>query len=63
MSDPAPSAGELLDILPGSQLSESEATDLFADGLTEYRAARDSEILEITLNSPLITPRAWWLLV
>lgn len=58
-----PSAGELLDLLLGSQLSEAEATELFADGLDEYRTARDSDILEITLNSPLITPRAWWLLV
>jgi hypothetical protein len=61
MSEPS-SAGELLDILMGAQLSEAEATDLFADGLTEYRHARDSDILEITLTSPLITPRAWWLM-
>ncbi|OQX16198.1 MAG: hypothetical protein BWK73_04860 [Thiothrix lacustris] len=62
MSDPAaPSAGELLDILLGSQLSETEATDLFTDGLNEYRTARDSSVDEITLTSPLITPRAWWL--
>lgn len=62
MSDPIPSAGELLDLLLGAQLSESEAADLFEDGLTEYRTARDSDTLEITLNSPLITPRAWWLM-
>lgn len=64
MSDQvAPSAGELLDLLLGSQLSEAEATNLFADATTEYRAARDSSIDEITPTSPILTPRAWWLLV
>ncbi len=57
-----PSAGELLDLLLGSQLSEAEASDLFADAIDEYRTARDSSADEITLISPLITPRAWWLI-
>ena len=64
MSDSVmPSAGELLDLLLSSQLSESEAADLFAGATAEYRAARDSGIDEITPTSPLLTPRAWWLLV
>lgn len=55
------SAGALFDQILVEQLSEIEATDLFADAQAEYREARDG-LLEISLVTPLLTPRAWWLL-
>jgi hypothetical protein len=60
MSD-IPTVDDLLHAMISPQLSEEEAAALFENALIDYTEARDSTY-EISLASPLFTPRAWWLM-